>query len=135
MQKKKCTRCDEEYEIEKFEKGAKGKYTSRCKICANAYVRDRKEKKKEEKEASLKKELKIERSPVFEDRSPTDLKVQRVQLLTGDTDTFVEILCPCGNSMKLQYRHSFDSKNDYYEEECLNCNKLFKMTITTIEKK
>jgi len=134
MKEKMCTKCGEEYEIEKFEKGPKGKYTSRCKKCAARYGKERKERKDKEIEASLKEKIKPTTKPIFEDvEKPNQEKVKRVQkvLLAGDVDKFIKITCPCGLPMNLEYQYSYDSKNDYYEEVCPVCGKIFKQTVTS----
>jgi hypothetical protein len=52
-------------------------------------------------------------------------------ILPGNVDRFTKVLCPCGISINIEYKYSYDSKNDYYEGVCDICKRSFKHTITT----
>lgn len=123
--KKKCTTCGAKKLIEEFEKIHKGKYGSRCKECANKYQKGRKLKETEE-------ESKMSIPPIFEDKQKKT-KVQRKQMviLQGEIDGFVKMTCPCGLGIDLEYQHSYDQKNDYYEAACAICGKTFKLNVVS----
>jgi hypothetical protein len=145
MLKKICTKCALEKPINQFGKRGK-KRSAQCKECVNNYLKNWKTNKKRNKLHNTKikplENSEIKDGPIFDGKrlfskakelSDSDLieKVQKIQMLPGEASSYVKITCPCSNTMKLSYKHSFDAQNDYYEEQCLNCNKLFKLTITT----
>ena len=135
MQMKVCTKCGGDPKpITKFGKRGK-KRSAQCKDCINQYIKDWKIKKEEpEQKHELLKNSNVKENPLF-DKIIT--KVQKIQMLPGDVNSFVEVECPCGCGImtKLKYIHSFDSQNDYYEGDCKSCFRLFKLTLTTTEDK
>jgi hypothetical protein len=133
--KKKCTKCGSKKLPEEFEKGSMGKRTSRCKTCANKYSSNR--TKKLRKGNNLVKGEAMKETPLFEKgltgEHVKNIKVQRTQMvmLSGDVDKIIKTDCPCGLGVDLEYQHSYDQKNDYYEASCPVCGKTFKLNVVS----
>jgi len=129
--RRECTRCGDEKRIEEFEKGKGGKYTTRCKQCASKYsIRRKKEKNKLQKSQTSKDTPLFEMKLVAEHVLNTKVQRSQVVMLPGEIDKFVKVSCPCGISINLEYRYSYDAENDYYEGVCNTCGRSFKQTIT-----
>jgi len=130
-----CTKCGVEKPIEEF---TEKNYPSRCRQCASKYIKEWKRKKKKKEKETLLQNSNTKDFPIFEKKpnminQELNTLVRRKQevLLSGEVNKFIKVSCPCGISINLEYKYSFDSENDYYEGICDICKRLFKQTITT----
>ena len=124
----KCTKCGEEKTREEFGRRGK-KRNTQCKKCVNDYQKSLRNLDKYN-QGRKDEEIRIE-VPIFAKEGKYKEVVQRTQkvVLTGEVDKFTVVICSCGLHTDLQYQHSFDQKNDYYEGECAVCGKTFKLNI------
>ena len=135
---KECTKCKQPKLIKEFGKRGQ-KLQPTCKTCVNKYQRERhKNKKKKKENEKLLQNSNTKDYPIFEKKpnminQELNTLVRRRQevLLPGEVYKFTKVSCPCGISVSLEYRYSYDSENDYYEGVCDICKRSFKQTITT----
>ena len=128
METKICTKCGKEKPIRSFGKRGK-KRSAQCKECFNAYYRSLRHSTKYGSKTP-EEQIKIE-MPVLAKEGKYKEVVRRTQtiLLPGEVNKFITVVCSCGLHSDLEYHHSFDEKNDYYEGECAVCSRIFKLNV------